>query len=52
MQITSAVDELTRDRKAMNLVAANREVWEMLRDGVRVSVPDREPIALSARKQR
>jgi len=40
--LDSAVDELTRDRSAMSLVAANREVWELLKDGVSVSVPDRE----------
>ena len=26
----------------MSLAGANREVWELLRDGVKVSVPDRE----------
>jgi len=26
----------------MSLAAANREVWEMVRDGVKVLVPDRE----------
>ncbi len=40
--ITSAVDELTRDRSAMSLVAANREVYALLKDGVKVAVPDRE----------
>ena len=40
--INSAVDELARDRSAMSLAGANREVWELLRDGVKVSVPDRE----------
>jgi type I restriction enzyme R subunit len=40
--ITSAVDELTRDRLAMGLAAANREVYALLKDGVPVSVPDRE----------
>ena len=40
--INSAVDELARDRSSMSLAAANREVWELLRDGVKVSVPDRE----------
>ena len=40
--ITSAVDELTRDRSAMSLAAANREIHALLRDGVKVSVPDRE----------
>src|SRR6185295_826890 len=40
--INSAVDELARDRSAMSLAAANRDVWELLRDGVTVSVADRE----------
>ena len=40
--ITGAVDELTRDRSAMNLEAANREVYLLLKDGIKVSVPDRE----------
>lgn len=40
--ISSAVDQLTRDRSAMSLVAANREVWELIQEGVTVSVPDRE----------
>ena len=33
-----AVEELTRDRSAMSLVQANREVYGLLKDGVRVSV--------------
>ena len=40
--ITSAINELARDRAAMSLAAANREVWEKVRDGVKVLVPDRE----------
>ena len=40
--IASAMDELTRDRSAMLLEAANREVYLLLKDGVKVSVPDRE----------
>ncbi|MBI5710280.1 MAG: type I restriction endonuclease subunit R [Candidatus Eisenbacteria bacterium] len=40
--ITLAVDELARDRSAMSLAAANRDVWTLLREGVKVSVPDRE----------
>ncbi|MBF0339750.1 MAG: type I restriction endonuclease subunit R [Magnetococcales bacterium] len=39
---TAAVDELTRDRSAMSLEAANCEVYRMLKEGIRVSVPDRE----------
>jgi type I restriction enzyme R subunit len=40
--VIAAVDELTRDRSAMSLVAANRDVYSLLKEGVRVSVPDRE----------
>jgi type I restriction enzyme R subunit len=40
--VTSAVDELVHDRSAMLPAAANREVYHLLKDGVRVSVPDRE----------
>jgi type I restriction enzyme, R subunit len=40
--VTAAVDELTRDRSAMSLEAANREVYLSLKEGIRVSVPDRE----------
>lgn len=38
--IQAAVDELTRDRSAMLLASANREVWQLMREGVKVSVPD------------
>jgi len=40
--ITTAVDELTRERLAMGLAAANREVYALLKEGVQVTVPDRE----------
>jgi type I restriction enzyme R subunit len=40
--ITLAMDELTRNRSAMSMVAANREVHELLKQGIKVSVPDRE----------
>jgi type I restriction enzyme R subunit len=40
--ISSAIEELSRNRSAMGLVAANREVYGLLKDGVLVSVPDRE----------
>jgi len=40
--ITAAVDELIRDRSAMSLEAANREVYLLLKEGIRVSVPDRQ----------
>ena len=40
--ITAAVDELTHDRSAMSLEAANREVYLLLKEGIKVSVHDRE----------
>lgn len=40
--ITAAMDELARDRSAMSLESANREVYALLKEGVAVSVPDRE----------
>ena len=38
--ITAAVDELTRDRSAMSLEAANREVYRLLKEGIPVFVMD------------
>ena len=40
--IAAAVDELTRDRSAMSLEAANREVYRLLKEGIPVSVMDVE----------
>jgi type I restriction enzyme R subunit len=40
--IAAAVDDLTRDRSAMSLEAANREVYLLLKEGIKVSVPDKE----------
>jgi type I restriction enzyme, R subunit len=40
--MSNAVDELTRDRSGMSLEAANREVYRLLKEGITVSVPDRE----------
>lgn len=40
--IERAIDELTRDRSAMGIVAANREVYDLIKEGVRVSVPNVE----------
>ena len=40
--IQTAIDELTRDRSAMSLEAANREIYGLLKEGIAVSVPDRE----------
>jgi len=38
--VSAAIDELSRDRSAMLPTAANREMWALMRDGVKVSVPD------------
>jgi type I restriction enzyme R subunit len=40
--ITAAIDELTRDRSAMLLEQANREVYRLLKEGIPVSVKDTE----------
>lgn len=40
--INTAIDELTRDRSAMILEAANREIYLLIKDGIPVSVPDIE----------
>ncbi len=40
--IGNAVDELTRDRSAMSPAAANREIYRLMKDGISVSVADRE----------
>ncbi len=38
--ISSAIDEITRDRSAMNSVTANRELYELLKEGVPISIAD------------
>lgn len=38
--IQTAIDALTRDRSAMPMASANREIWQAMRDGVSVQVPD------------
>jgi type I restriction enzyme R subunit len=40
--ISAAINQLTHDRSAMSLAAGNRDVYELLKQGVQVSVPDRE----------
>lgn len=40
--INTAIDELTHDRSAMSLEAANREIYRLLKDGIPVSIPDRD----------
>jgi len=39
---TSAIDELTRDRSAMSLESANREIYRLIKDGIPVSLADAE----------
>jgi type I restriction enzyme, R subunit len=36
--ISTAVEELTRDRSAMSPAAANRDIYNLLREGVRVTI--------------
>ncbi|WP_137807987.1 type I restriction endonuclease subunit R [Pseudomonas sp. G(2018)] len=40
--ISAAIDELARDRSAMLAEAANRETYQLLKEGITVSVPDHE----------
>lgn len=40
--IQTAIDELSRDRSAMSLEAANREVYQLLKEGIAVSIPDHD----------
>jgi type I restriction enzyme R subunit len=40
--IQPAIDELARDRSAMSLAAANREIHTLLTQGVPVAIPDHE----------
>jgi len=40
--IHTALDELSRDRSAMSLEAANREIYRLLKDGIPVSILDPE----------
>jgi type I restriction enzyme R subunit len=40
--IRQAIEELIRDRSRMSPVAANREIYQLLKNGVRVPVPDPE----------
>ena len=34
-----AIEELTRDRSVMSMTAANKEIYQLLKDGVKVSIP-------------
>ncbi|TRZ54210.1 type I restriction endonuclease subunit R [bacterium] len=40
--IVQAIEELSRDRSRMSMVAANREIYHLLKNGVRVPGPDPE----------
>ena len=40
--IQNAIDEVARDRSAMSMEAANREVYQLLKEGIAVSLPDLE----------
>ncbi len=40
--VSTAVDEIARDRSAMSLETANRDVYRLLKEGIPVSVPDQE----------
>jgi type I restriction enzyme R subunit len=40
--VTFAIDRLTHNRSAMSLVAANHGVYDLVKDGIPVSVRDRE----------
>jgi type I restriction enzyme R subunit len=40
--IDQAIEELTKDRSVLNPVVANREVYRLLKDGVRVIVTDED----------
>ncbi len=40
--VQAAIDAITYDRSAMSPEAANREVYQLLKDGIPVSVPDRK----------
>jgi len=37
-----ALEELTRDRSRLSMPAANREIYQLLRNGVKVHIPDPE----------
>src|SRR4051812_25954964 len=40
--MTAAVDDLIRDRSAMLPEQANRQVYLLLKEGIRISVPDKQ----------
>ncbi len=38
--IELAIEELTRDRSRLSLVAANQEVYDLIKNGARIKIPD------------
>ena len=40
--LEAAVEELTRDRSALSLVEGNWEIDNLMRGGVKVTIPDRQ----------
>lgn len=40
--LSQALTELTRDRSCMSLVAANREIYMLIKNGNRARIPDPE----------
>ncbi|MBN2543309.1 type I restriction endonuclease subunit R [bacterium] len=40
--LEQAIEELTRDRSRMSLVAANQEIYNLLKNGIKVQIPDDE----------
>ena len=40
--VANALDELLRNRSAMSLEAANKEVYHLFKDGIEVSIPDKD----------
>ncbi len=47
--LTQAEDALTKDRGGMSLLAANRELYGLIKDGVKVDVPDERGVRQEAR---
>lgn len=37
-----AIQELTRERRAVSLTQANREIYDLIKNGVKVNIPDRD----------
>ena len=37
-----AIDEIIKDRSAMSMVNANHEIWQFLKDGVKVEIENEE----------